>query len=79
LKGHAVRIYIFKSETRNKLQAFANDPAGSKLPKQHGPWTVTGIIGPTSDPPHRISRAAIEKAIEGEGFQLWRMAKEVSA
>lgn len=78
-KGFAVRIYIFKSETRKELQAFASDPAGAKLPKQHGPWTVTGIVGPSSAPPHNISRAAIEKAIEVEGFQLWRMKKEASA
>jgi hypothetical protein len=73
-----MRIYIFKSESRKELQAFANDPAGAKLPKQHGPWTVTGIVGPTSAPPHNMSRAAIEKAIEVEGFQLWRMKKEAS-
>jgi hypothetical protein len=70
-----VRFYIFKSETRD-LQAFAGDPAGSKLPKHHGPWTVTGIVGATSAPPHKLSREAIEKAVEAQGFQLWRMAKK---
>lgn len=71
-----MRIYIFKSETRKELHAFANDPAGAKLPKQHGPWTVTGIVGPSSAPPHNMSRDTIEKAIESEGFQMWRMAKK---
>jgi hypothetical protein len=74
-----MRIYIFKSETRDRLHAFAADPAGSKLPENHGPWTVTGIIGPTSPPPHKISRDAIEQAIAAEGFQLWRMAKKAQA
>jgi len=74
-----VRIYIFKSETRKELRAFASDPAGAKLPKQHGPWTVTGIIGPESAPPHKMSREAIEKALTAEGFQMWRMKKEASA
>lgn len=72
-KVSPVRIYIFKSET-NKLHAFASDPAGAKLPKQHGPWTVTGIVAPGSNPPHNISRVTIEKAIESEGFQLWRIS-----
>lgn len=67
-----MRIYIFKSET-NKLHAFTGDPAGAKLPKQHGPWTVTGIVSPGSDPPHNIARVTIKKAIESEGFQLWRI------
>jgi hypothetical protein len=42
-KGQAMCIYIFKSETRKELRAFAGDPGGSKLPSQHGPWTVTGV------------------------------------
>jgi len=71
-----MRIFIFKSETRNALHAFAGDLRGSKLPAQHGPWTVTGAIGPDSAPPHNFSREAIEKAIEGEGFQLWRFRKK---
>jgi hypothetical protein len=28
-----MRIYIFKSETRKELCAFAGDPMGSKLPQ----------------------------------------------
>ena len=73
-----MRFYIFKSETRKELQAFTSDPAGARLPKQHGPWTVTGIVGPTSAPPHNISRATVEKAIETAGFQMWRMKKQAS-
>ena len=74
-----VRMYIFKSETRGGLCAFAADPAGSRLPGNHGPWTVTGIVGATSAPPHNMSRDDIEKAIEANGFQLWRMAKKAEA
>jgi hypothetical protein len=69
-----MRIYMFKSETRAQLRAFAGDPAGSKLPQHHGPWTVTGVISPERMPPHRFSRQAIEQAIDAEGFQLWRLA-----
>ena len=45
-----MRIYIFKSETRRGLRAFAGDPAGSKLPNQHGPWTPIGVVRPEADP-----------------------------
>jgi hypothetical protein len=36
-----MQIYICKSETRKGLHAFAGDLMGSKLPQNHGPWTVT--------------------------------------
>jgi hypothetical protein len=72
-------IYIFKSETRKELRAFAGDPAGSKLPQNHGPWTVTGVVGPDKAPPHNFSRDAIEEAIDVEGFQLWRLGKKMEA
>ncbi|MFL6796142.1 MAG: hypothetical protein ACJ8F3_01875 [Xanthobacteraceae bacterium] len=69
-----MRIYIFKSESRKELRAFAGEPAGAKLPQQHGPWTVTGVVRSEADPPHRFSRVAIERAIDEAGFQLWRMS-----
>ena len=71
-----MRIYIFKSETRKSLHAFAGDPTGSKLPQNHGPWTVTGVVGPGRDPPYNFSRDVIQKAIDAEGFQLWRLGKK---
>jgi hypothetical protein len=68
-----MRIYVFKSETTERLRAFASDPDVHKLPYQHGPWTATGAIASGSAPPHKFSRAAIEKAIDAKGFQLWRL------
>jgi hypothetical protein len=78
-KGCTMRIYIFKSETRRDLHAFAGDLMGSKLPENHGPWTATGAIGPDKAPPHNFSRDAIQSAIDGAGFQLWRVGKKVEA
>jgi hypothetical protein len=68
-----MRIYVFKSETMERLRAFAGDPDVHKLPHQHGPWTATGAIASGIAPPHKFSREAIEKAIEAKGFQLWRL------
>jgi hypothetical protein len=74
-----MRIFMFKSEAKNELRAFAGDSAGSKLPRQHGPWHAIGVIRPERDPPHNLSRSAIEKAIETTGFQLWRVKPKSSA
>ena len=74
-----MRIYIFKSETRKELRAFADDLVGSKLPERHGPWTATGVVGPESVPPHNFSRTEIENAIGADGFQLWRLRREMEA
>lgn len=63
-----MRIYIFKSQTRKGLQAFAGDLAGSRLPQSHGPWTATGAIGPDNPPPYKFSRDAIEEASTPRDF-----------
>jgi hypothetical protein len=67
-----MRLYIFKSETRRDLQAFAGEPGGDKLPKHHGPWTGTGIVTDERAPPFNLSRETVENAIAKDGFQLWR-------
>ena len=73
-----MRIYIFKSERTKELRAFAGDAIGTKLPENHAPWTVTGVIADNKAPPHNLSRETIEDAIETEGFQLWRLAKSIA-
>ena len=68
-----MRLFMFESETTSDLRAFAGDSSGSKLPERLGPWLSTGVVRPDRDPPHKLSRAAIEKAITSTGYQLWRM------
>jgi hypothetical protein len=68
-----MHIYIFRSQARVDLRAFAGDRSGSKLPTKFGPWHATGVIRPERDPPYRLSRTDIESAINAQGFQLWRM------
>jgi hypothetical protein len=68
-----VRLFMFTSQSRNDLHAFAGDEAGSKLPEKFGPWGLTGTLASRTAPPHNFSRVAIEQAIGREGFQLWRM------
>jgi hypothetical protein len=71
--GGPMRIYIFKSDANKELRAFAGDSAGSKLPAHFRPWHAVGVITPERAPPHNFARPAIEKAINEQGFQLWRM------
>lgn len=73
-----MRMYIFKSETTKDLRAFAGDVGGTKLPDNHAPWTVIGIVTEHAAPPHNLSRDTIEKAIGRDGFQLWRLSKKAA-
>ena len=68
-----MRIYIFKSEAKSGLRAFAGDLKGMKLPDQFRPWHAIGVVAPDRDPPHKLPREEIERAIDAHGFQLWRM------
>jgi len=68
-----MRFYIFKSETTKDLRAFAADVGGARLPDNHAPWTVTGVVNADAAPPHNLSRETIEGAIEAKGFQLFRL------
>ena len=71
-----MRIFIFKSETRPDLGAFCGDLAGLQLPSRFKPWRAVGAVAPDKDPPYQLSREAIEAAIRGCGFQLFRQRKK---
>jgi hypothetical protein len=43
------------------------------LPEQLKPWRAAGVVQPGRAPPHNLPRAEIEKSIETQGFQLWRL------
>lgn len=70
-----MRIFIFKSDTNENLRAFCDDPVGLQLPKQFKPWRVVGVVAQDKDPPYKLSRDVIEKAIGERGFQLFRLSK----
>ena len=70
-----MRLYIFKSESKPDIGAFAGDGAGTKLPKNFAPWRVVGLVSAKRAPPHGLPRAKIEAGIEATGYQLWRVKK----
>ena len=74
-----MNIYIFKSETKSELRAFAGDVQGSKLPDKFRPWRAVGVVSDGKALPFKVSRATIEDAIEAQGFQLWRFKPKETA
>ncbi len=68
-----MRIFMFTSQSKSDLHAFAGDESGSRLPEKYAPWGLTGTLGTRSSPPHNFPRRAIEDSIAKDGFQLWRM------
>ncbi len=68
-----MRLFMFTSQARGDLHAFAGDEAGTKLPTKYGPWDLTGSLTSRQTPPYKFSRQTIEQAVSSEGFQLWRM------
>ena len=74
-----MRIYIFKSASNSELCAFAGGPDTRQLPTKFGPWHAVGVVRPDKAPPYNLSRDAIEKAIAGPGFQLFRLKKKATA
>jgi hypothetical protein len=71
-----MRIFVFKSEGREGLHAFAGDLAGFRLPAQFKPWSATGSIAPDGNFPYKnLSRDAIETAIRDQGYLLYRFKR----
>ena len=68
-----MKLYIFKSETRQDLRAFSGDSSGDRLPNHLGPWRAVGAVTAGKALPHNLPRLEVERSIEEQGFQLWRL------
>jgi hypothetical protein len=68
-------IHTFSSTNGSGLHACTDDPEGRSLPIRHGPWKHVGRVQAGRDLPHGLDRGTIEKAIEANGFQMWRIRK----
>ena len=68
-----MRVFTFKSQTRQNLCAFAGDMDGSRLPEKFGPWRLINTAPRGGSLPYDVPRPAIERAIMREGFQMFRM------
>ena len=74
-----MRIFIFKSQANSALRAFAGEAGGQKLPPHFGPWHAIGVVRADKEPPFNVKRDVIEKAIEGEGYQLFTVKPKAAA
>lgn len=74
-----MRIFVFRSQTRRSLCAFAGDVDGARLPEKFGPWRLIATVPRGVGLPHSVPRPGIERAILGEGFQLYRVKPKVAA
>ncbi len=74
-----MRLFMFKSNKRQELHAFAGKSNGEQLPSKFGPWEAIGVVRPDEKPPHNFSRETIEQAITSEGFQLFRLKSKITA
>ena len=64
--------YCFRSGSDPDLRGFTEDPTGSKLPSENGPWTLEHKISadeewPASAAPRRVVLAGLVE----NGFLLW--------
>ena len=68
----SANLFMFRSDTTNALWAYDRDPSGSNLPGKLGPWTGISVMRSDQQPPGGLSRAAIERGVAANGFQLLR-------
>ena len=62
--------YLFRSENDPQLQAFTDDPAGSKLPAENGPWTMVRPVSVDEDWTHTTTRDVVAAGVAANGFLL---------
>jgi hypothetical protein len=68
-------LYMFRSGKADGLCSFSRDARGKHLPQKFAPWTGFGVVRQDQQPPHGLSRQAIESGIDANGYQLWRRKK----
>lgn len=70
-------LYLFRSKNSPEYSCYCRDSQGGQLPEKFAPWIAVGVLRPDQNPPHGLSRQAIETGIEASGFQLFRSKQRV--
>ena len=68
-----MRVFEFRSQTRQSLGAFAGDADGSLLPEKFGPWRLIWTAPRNAALPYEVARPAVQRAIAERGYQLYRL------
>jgi hypothetical protein len=71
-------LFMFRSETSDGLCCFSRNARGESLPAKFAPWQAFGVLRIDQNPPHGMSRKAIESGIKANGYQLWRKKKSTA-
>ncbi len=58
-----MHLFIFRSEHAPELSCYCSDARGAGLPERFAPWAAVGVLRQHQDPPHNLSRAAIEAGV----------------
>ncbi|KFC72216.1 PRC-barrel [Bosea sp. LC85] len=71
-----MRTYcLFQAVNSPDLRGFTDEPAGTSLPPDLGPWTLVQEIEPDEEWTPAISRAVVAAGILENGFYLWGPAE----
>src|SRR5215471_7100437 len=71
----------FTSSSPRRGRSFAHSPAirlGATF-RSSMDLGLPSVVRAEADPPHNFSRMMIERAIDGEGLQLWRLSAKAPA
>ena len=71
-----LNLYMFRSTKSEGLCGFSRNSSGQDLPDKFAPWQGFGVVRNDQQPPHGLSRKAIETGIDTNGYQLWRSKKK---
>ena len=67
-------FYLFQSQSAPDLRASTDEPTGSKLPAEDGPWALIEEIAPDREWKLNASRKVVAAAVSENGFFYAAMA-----
>ena len=76
--GGQRRLYYLRSEKNPALHGFADEPSGSSLPPEQGPWRLLRAVTPVNEWTPAADRETVMAAIDLKGFALVERAGELS-
>ena len=63
-------LYYFHSGSDPEVHGFTDEPTGTKLPAEQGPWTLQQQIEPDHAWTHHANKAAVMAGVVENGFAL---------
>ena len=71
--------YLFQAVNSPELRGFDEDPGGTHLPADLGPWALLQQIRPDEEWTLPVSRAVVAAGLLENGFYLWGPAERPGA